>query len=259
MLLDRHAMPPLRSAAALTERLVLAPHAYQVNDHRRYAARQGEAGSGGGGGGSGGDGGGGGGGGGGGSGGDGDGKVNLYNLNQLYKLEPSTLGLWCGVLRAAPRAVLWLLEPPHGGEALRREARACGVAAARRLRFAPVVSDVGAHLRRLGHAHLGLDTPEYNCHTTGSDALWAGVPLVTVSGEQMAARVAGSLLRASGASTGVVRSLREYHALSTGLVNGAADGDAPGHSWSTLGAGARSTSTSSSPPPPRRCRWPEAG
>ena len=186
--------------------------------------------------------------------------MGLLNLNQLYKLEPSTLGLWCGVLRAAPRARLWLLQPSAGGEAaLRSEVAACGVAAASRLRFAPVMPDVAVHLRRVGSFELVLDTLEFNCHTTGSDALWAGVPLVTVSGEQMAARVAGSLLRASGASTGVVRSLREYHALSTGLVNGAADGDAPGHSWSTLGAGARSTSTSSSPPPPRRCRWPEAG
>ena len=65
-----------------------------------------------------------------------------------------------------------------------------------------------------------LDTPEYNCHTTGSDALWAGVPIVTASGEQMASRVAGSLLRASGGADGVVRSLREYHTLAATLANG---------------------------------------
>ena len=269
MVIDRHAMPP-RASAALSERLVLVPHAYQandhlrlhklrphvvscfptysrhlltdqVNDHRRYGTHaplssSREANGGGGGGGGGGDG------------------LGLLNLNQLYKLEPSTLGLWCGVLRAAPRARLWLLQPAGGGEAaLRSEAAACGVAAANRLRFAPLVFEVATHLRRVGSFGLVLDTPEYNCHTTGTDALWAGLPLVTASGEQMASRVAGSLLRASGAATGVVRSLREYHTLAAFLVNGADGTAAPEKaavgSWGTTGA-------STASPPPRRCRWP---
>ena len=87
----------------------------------------------------------------GGSAGGSDGSLDLLNLNQLYKLEPSTLGLWCGVLRAAPRARLWLLQPAAGGEAaLRSEVASCGVAVTSRLRFAPVLPDVAVHLRRIG-------------------------------------------------------------------------------------------------------------
>ena len=96
-----------------------------------------------------------------------------------------------------------------------------------------------------------LDTPEYNCHTTGSDALWAGVPIVTASGEQMASRVAGSLLRASGGADGVVRSLREYHILAATLANGDTAEAAAAGSWGP-------TVASTAPPPPRRCRWPVA-
>ena len=100
-----------------------------------------------------------------------------------------------------------------------------------------------------------LDTPEYNCHTTGSDALWAGVPIVTVSGEQMASRVAGSLLRASGAAAGVVRSLREYHALATTLANSdTAEAAAAGNRGPTEATPEASPAS----PPPRRCRWPVA-
>ena len=98
-----------------------------------------------------------------------------------------------------------------------------------------------------------LDTLEYNCHTTGSDALWAGVPIVTASGEQMASRVAGSLLRASGGGAGVVRSLREYHALAATLANGVTtEAAAAGRSAPAT------TLASAASPPPRRCRWPAA-
>ena len=185
--------------------------------------------------------------------------MGLLNLNQLYKLEPSTLGLWCGVLRAAPRARLWLLQPSAGGEAaLRSEVAACGVAAASRLRFAPVMPDVAVHLRRVGSFELVLDTLEYNCHTTGSDALWAGVPILTASGEQMASRVAASLLRASGGAAGVVGSLREYHAMAAALANGdSAEPEAAAAGSSAPATGAAGLASAASPPL-RRCRWPAA-
>ena len=89
-----------------------------------------------------------------------------------------------------------------------REAVACGLRRARVV-IAPIEPRVAEHLARVGSAQLALDTPEYNCHTTGSDALFAGVPLLTLPGEQMASRVARSLVAAT-ASLAPVRSLREY-------------------------------------------------
>ena len=77
--------------------------------------------------------------------------------------------------------------------------------------IAPIEPRVAEHLARVGGAQLALDTPEYNCHTTGSDALFAGVPLLTLPGEQMASRVARSLVAAT-ASLAPVRSLRAYEA-----------------------------------------------
>ena len=87
------------------------------------------------------------------------------------------------------------------------------------------------------------------------------MPLVTVSGEQMASRVAGSLLRASGSAAGVVRSLREYHTLAVSLVNGIDAAEAAAGSLSlSWGRGAHphgaGTAASTASPPPRRCRWP---
>jgi len=162
------------------------------------------------------------------------------------------------VLRAVPRARLWLLQPSAGGEAaLRSEVAACGVAAASRLRFAPVMPDVAVHLRRVGSFEVVLDTLEYNCHTTGSDALWAGVPILTASGEQMASRVAASLLRASGGAAGVVGSLREYHAMAAALANGdSAEAAAAGSSAPATGTAGLASAAS---PPLRRCRWPAGG
>lgn len=92
--------------------------------------------------------------------------------------------------------------------------------------------------------------------------MWAGVPLVTVSGEQMASRVAGSLLRASGSAAGVVHSLREYHTLAVSLVNGidAAEAGAAGSLSLSWGRGAHphgaGTAATTASPPPHRCRWP---
>ena len=108
------------------------------------------------------------------------------------------------------------------------------------------------HLRRIGRAHLALDTPVYNCHTTGSDALWAGVPLVSVAGEQVAARVAGSLLRASGGAA-VVRSLREYQTLAAGL---ASDADSVASAVGAAAGVPRVPAAAAPLPSPQRCRWP---
>ena len=79
------------------------------------------------------------------------------------------------------------------------------------------MADLPSHLARTSRADLLLDTLEYNCHTTGSDALWAGVPSLTLASEAMASRVGKSLLQASGETASVVRNLREYVSFAAGI------------------------------------------
>jgi predicted O-linked N-acetylglucosamine transferase (SPINDLY family) len=103
------------------------------------------------------------------------------------------------ILEAVPGSVLWLLDGPPGNgiaEGLRDAARAHGVAA-ERLVFGPKVEH-GEYLARLARADLFLDTAPYNAHTTASDALYAGCPVLTLPGETFASRVAGSLNRQLG-------------------------------------------------------------
>ena len=152
----------------------------------------------------------------------------LVNFNQLYKLSATAGSLWCGTLLRAPSARLWLLRQPSDGEPhVRAELATCGIDH-RRLLFAPLVTDIPEHVLRTRAAQLLLDTPEYNCHTTGSDALWASVPvrpirearLPTRDWEPMAARVGGSLLWASSTLSALVHGLREYADEAAELVRG---------------------------------------
>jgi predicted O-linked N-acetylglucosamine transferase (SPINDLY family) len=116
------------------------------------------------------------------------------SFNQSAKLSPAALDAWCEVLRALPESVLWLTETCADVTAnVRREAAARGVRAERWI-FAPKLPSVADHLGRLGLADLALDTFPYNSHATASDALWAGVPLLTRCGETFSSRVAASLL-----------------------------------------------------------------
>ena len=138
-------------------------------------------------------------------------RLHLVNFNQLYKASPAASDLWCSVMRRTHHADLWLLsQPPEGEPALRAEFAACGIDHRRRVAFAPLVSDISEHLRRTARADMLVDTLEYSSHTTGSDALWGGVPLLTLPGEAMAARVGWSLIRAAGVPDGRVQGLREY-------------------------------------------------
>ena len=117
--------------------------------------------------------------------------------------------------------MLWLLETaPLASANLRGEANARGVDP-RRLVFAPR-KELSRHLARLRLADLFLDTYHYGAHTTASDALWAGVPVVTCLGETFASRVAASLLHAVGLERLVGRSRAEYETLSLGLAGDAA-------------------------------------
>lgn len=116
-----------------------------------------------------------------------------------------------GLLREVEGSVLWLLgDNPAAIRNLAREAEARGIGA-RRLIFAPRVSPED-HLARFGLADLFLDTLPYNAHTTASDALWSGVPVVTCMGEAFAGRVAASLLKAAGLPGLIAETLEDYRA-----------------------------------------------
>jgi len=137
-------------------------------------------------------------------------------FNNAYKITPPIFDLWMGLLRDVEGSVLWLLgDNPPAISNLAREAEARGISA-RRLIFAPRVPPED-HLARFGLADLFLDTLPYNAHTTASDALWTGVPVVTCLGEAFAGRVAASLLKAAGLPELVTRTMDEYRALAREL------------------------------------------
>ncbi len=130
-------------------------------------------------------------------------------FNTLYKLEPTMFGAWMRILAAVPGSVLWLLAKPEAARAnLRQEAAAAGVEP-RRLVFAEG-KPKALHLARLQLADLFLDTRYYNAHTTASDALWAGVPVLTWPGNGFPARVAASLLTAIDLPELIVPDLAAY-------------------------------------------------
>ena len=139
-------------------------------------------------------------------------------FNNNYKITPRIFALWTRLLNKVPGSVLWLLEDNADAvRNLRREAEAHGVAPDR-LIFAPRLSGA-EHLARHRLADLFLDTEPYGAHTTASDALWAGLPLVTARGATFAARVAASLLHAVGVPELVTDSLDAYEALALRLAN----------------------------------------
>ncbi len=130
-------------------------------------------------------------------------------FNQIYKLTPAVFDVWCALLRDIPGSVLWLM--PSGEQAarnLRREAAARGIGP-ERLVYAPPLP-LERHLARLQAADVFVDTTPCAAHTTASDALWAGLPLVTVCGETFASRVAASLLTAQGVPELVAGDLDGY-------------------------------------------------
>jgi predicted O-linked N-acetylglucosamine transferase (SPINDLY family) len=122
---------------------------------------------------------------------DGTGVV-LCCFNNSYKLNPRSVVRLFAVLRGVPGSVLWLLScPGRADDRLREAARAAGLDPAR-LVFMPKQPHA-QYMARLQHADLFLDTNPYNAHTTASDALWSGCPVLTVPGDTFASRVAGSL------------------------------------------------------------------
>jgi len=192
---DRFVTPPGHEPF-FSEQLVRLPDCYQINDRKRAIATQtptreecGLPGAG----------------------------VVFCSFNNTYKITPAVFDIWMRVLREVPGSVLWLLESNTGVAAnLRREAKARGVEP-ERLVFAPKLP-LAQHLARHRNADLFLDTWPYNAHTTASDALWAGVPVLTCAGETFASRVAGSLLTAVGLPELITSTPTAYEALAVRLA-----------------------------------------
>ena len=138
-------------------------------------------------------------------------------FNNNYKITPRTFKLWMNILTKVPNSVLWLLETnPCFARNIQAEALHHGVSPDR-LIFAPQVSGQ-AHLARHIYADLFLDTSPYNAHTTASDALWMGLPVLTLIGESFAGRVAASLLNAINLPELIAHSEAEYENLAVDLA-----------------------------------------
>jgi predicted O-linked N-acetylglucosamine transferase (SPINDLY family) len=187
---------PGDQAKYYTEKIIYLPNTYQCNDSRRYVPRgiasRAAAGL--------------------------PEKGFVFCcFNNNHKITPPVFDVWMRLLTACPGSVLWLLgDNPYAIHNLRREAVARGVDPAR-LVFAPRVP-VDDHLERHCLADLFLDTLPYNAHATASDALWAGLPLLTCKGNTFPGRVGASMLQAVGLPELVTSTLAEYEELALTLA-----------------------------------------
>ena len=148
----------------------------------------------------------------------------FVSFNNTYKINPQVFDAWTAILRAVPDSVLWLLTKRENDPAvanLRREAHARGVDPAR-LVFARHRPNP-EYLALYRHADLFLDTWPYNAHTTASDALWAGCPVLTTLGGTFAGRVAASLLHAVGLPELVAPTIDAYVAQAIALAGDRAE------------------------------------
>ena len=144
--------------------------------------------------------------------------IVFCGFNSSFKITPVVFDIWCRLLKAVPGSVLWLSKSNARTEAnLAREAENRGVAA-KRIIVAPRIDAIEGHLARLQCADLFLDTLPYNAHTTCSDALWMGLPVITCVGDTFPSRVAGSLLTAIGAPELVTYNLDDYYRLALELA-----------------------------------------
>jgi len=194
ILADRVVIPP-EQRGAFAEQVVYLPHSYQLNSKRppaeqtpaRAALGLPEKG------------------------------FVFCSFNASFKLTPDAFDIWMRLLQAAPGSVLWLLEEDPAAIAnLRRESQKRGVKP-ERLVFAPRLKR-DRHLARQGAADLFLDTLYCGAHTTASDALWAGLPVLTHLGPCFAGRVAGSLLSSLGLPELIARSPAEYESAALKLA-----------------------------------------
>ncbi|KAJ5498663.1 Tetratricopeptide-like helical [Penicillium expansum] len=141
-----------------------------------------------------------------------DDTIILGNFNQLYKVEPTTFRTWLRILARIPNAVLWLLRFPDTGEQnLRDIAKAwAGEETASRIIFTDVAPK-NTHIARAKILDLFLDTPECNAHTTATDVLWSGTPLLTLPRYKykMCSRMASSILSSALPNSEVGQRARE--------------------------------------------------
>ena len=204
-------MPP-EQRASYTERLLLLPRCYQLNDHLQLYTHVLEPHAAG---------------------------VppplswpTIANFNQLMKVAPDIFGVWAGAMRRAPRTRLMLLtgvtnaRVPYGATTrhLRAELRGGGVRPSRLVGGQAIPKT--EHLLRARGCALAVDTLSYNSHTTGADALWAGLPIVTLSGRYLASRVGASLGVTVGVPQARVASLKAYEDAVAALI-APPDGAAP--------------------------------
>ena len=139
-------------------------------------------------------------------------------FNKASKFTPEIFDIWMRLLREVEGSVLWLsLSNPKTSDNLRAEAAARNVSP-QRLIFSERVKSHEQHIARIGLADLFLDTLPYNAHATASDALWAGVPVLTCMGKSFAARVAGSMLTTIGAEELIAHDLGGYEAIALDLA-----------------------------------------
>lgn len=138
-------------------------------------------------------------------------------FNRTLKITPRIFACWCEILNANSNSILWLLETnPQATKNLRNEAARHHIDQSRLVFARPVPP--AKHLARIALADLFLDTHPYGAHTTASDALWAGVPVLTLAGETFQSRVAASLLEAVGLPELVTHSLDDYRNLALELT-----------------------------------------
>jgi predicted O-linked N-acetylglucosamine transferase (SPINDLY family) len=139
-------------------------------------------------------------------------------FNNVAKITPDTFARWMRILTAVPGSVLWLSATnPTAQRNLRREAAHRGVDPTR-LIFAERLAALPEHLARHRLADLFLDTLPYNAHSTACDALWAGLPVLTLLGESFASRVAASLLTAIDLPELITSTPGQYEALAIELA-----------------------------------------
>ena len=191
---------PLAHAAHYSEKIAQLPHSYQPNDSRRRRLPPGTL-----------------------AGtrehwGLPEDALVMGNFNQSFKLSPQTFDAWTRIMKAVPNSILWLLDDnAQATHNLKLAAVERGVAP-ERIVFAPRVP-VDIHLARLPVADFMLDNWPCNAHTTASDSLWMGVPMVTLMGDSFASRVAGSLLHAVGLGELACTCVEDYEATAIALLN----------------------------------------
>lgn len=183
-----HVVTPAGHETGFTEKLIYMPHCYQVNDDTMAIAAQSfdrremglppEA-------------------------------VVFCCFNQPFKIDRATFDAWLEILRQVPGSVLWLLDHNRAArDQLCLEARNAGIDPARLIFSAPIRIDL--HLARLQLADLALDTFSYNGGATTANALWAGVPLVSLMGNHLVSRMSASALMAAGLPELVARTPGDY-------------------------------------------------